>query len=170
MTLILSVNIIAQERKISGVVIDEFDVRVCGVVVQVEGTSKQVVTDNKGKFKIKAKPADILVFSKEHYLVKTVGVSNLPGMRVVIPYNFKQAVEELYKNTSGKGFPICCNPLYVINGGVEWNYREDGTISENKIRKKDIKSVLNLKGLNSADKFGRFANNGVVWITIKCIP
>ncbi len=68
----------AQERVISGVVSDEMG-PVADISVVVKGTTKGTVTDFDGKYSIKAKKGDALVFSHVSYgtIEKVVGDSNV---------------------------------------------------------------------------------------------
>ncbi|MEL1239818.1 SusC/RagA family TonB-linked outer membrane protein [Flavobacterium flavipallidum] len=58
-----SINSWAQKTQVSGVVTDQTKLSVPGVNVLVKGTKDGVSTDFDGKFKISAKPGDVIVFS-----------------------------------------------------------------------------------------------------------
>jgi TonB-linked SusC/RagA family outer membrane protein len=78
----------AQEKTISGTVSESSDV-LPGVSVVIKGTTKGVETDFSGKYTIKAKTGDILVFRYLGYNIteKTVGTSNIINVKLSIDEN-----------------------------------------------------------------------------------
>jgi TonB-dependent SusC/RagA subfamily outer membrane receptor len=78
----------AQEKTISGTVSESSDV-LPGVSVVIKGTTKGVETDFGGKYTIKAKTGDILVFRYLGYNIteKTVGTSNIINVKLSIDEN-----------------------------------------------------------------------------------
>ncbi len=68
----------AQEKTISGTVIDETELPLPGATVLIKGTSLGTSTDFDGKYSIKAKPGSIIVFSFVGYTTQEiiVGESN----------------------------------------------------------------------------------------------
>ena len=82
--MVLSIQIaFAQEQTIKGVVSDALG-SIPGVNIFVKGTNKSVQTDLDGKYEIKAKKGDVLVFSfvgMENF-VATIGASNVLNVKM----------------------------------------------------------------------------------------
>ncbi len=76
--LLLSVQISAQEKEITGIVSDENNLPLPGAVVTIRGTSIGTATDFDGKYTIKTHLGDVLSFSYVGYSWQsvTVGTSN----------------------------------------------------------------------------------------------
>jgi len=164
----LSSNVFSQGSTISGKVYNDFNETVCYVSI-TNGTSKAIVfSDKNGKFKIKVALNDTLSFIKDKYLIKKIIINNFNKKRVTIDFNYNKAIEELDNNTLDIAFPFGCNPLLVINGDVSPTYDHD---KSNKlldgIKRTDLNIII-LKGKDATDKFGKYANNGLFWITLKC--
>ncbi|TYA69788.1 SusC/RagA family TonB-linked outer membrane protein [Seonamhaeicola marinus] len=82
LTLILALVVhisFAQEKTISGTIIDESGLPLPGTTVLVKGSSSGTSSDFDGKYSIKAKQGDVLVFSFVGYTTKeaTVGSSSI---------------------------------------------------------------------------------------------
>jgi len=66
----------AQNKLINGKVTDEHNESLPGVTVTISGTKTGTLTDNEGKYSIKAKPTDKLVYSFMGYESSTLSVGN----------------------------------------------------------------------------------------------
>ncbi len=75
----------AQEKTISGTVIDESGLPLPGTTVLVKGTSSGTSSDFDGKYSIKAKQGDILVFSFVGYTAQeaTIGSSSIVNVTML---------------------------------------------------------------------------------------
>lgn len=90
----LSVSIVNQNGKVTGVVNDETGYPLIGVAVMVKGTSQGVVTDIDGKFSIDA-PADAtLVFSYVGMLPVEIALAGKTSLNVVMKED-SQAIDEV---------------------------------------------------------------------------
>ena len=68
---LLSTALSAQNKKISGKVIDEKHQPVLGASVVVKGTTHGTSTDIDGKYELQAKAGDVLEFSSMGYTTQT---------------------------------------------------------------------------------------------------
>ncbi len=66
----------AQNKLITGKVTDDHNATLPGVTVLIAGTQTGIQTDVEGKYSIKAKPTDKLVFSFMGYESTTIAVNN----------------------------------------------------------------------------------------------
>ena len=66
----------AQEKNITGVILDETDTGIPGAYVIVKGQTRGAMTDDQGKFSISVSPSDALVASFLGYLDEEVKVGN----------------------------------------------------------------------------------------------
>jgi len=62
-SILTHVNAIAQDRMITGRVVDSAESSIPGVSITVKNKKTAAISDAKGEFKIKATTGDILVFS-----------------------------------------------------------------------------------------------------------
>lgn len=74
--LTLSVHAFSQEKSISGSIVDETYQPLIGVTIIIKGMSKGTTTDFDGKYSLKAKPGDVLIFSHLGTETKEVTVGN----------------------------------------------------------------------------------------------
>ena len=58
----------AQEKNITGVILDETDTGIPGAYVVVKGETRGAMTDDQGRFTISVSPSDVLVASFLGYL------------------------------------------------------------------------------------------------------
>jgi len=86
--------LMAQEKKISGVVKGEDGLPLIGVNIVIDNTSKGTQTDFDGKYEIKASPQDVLVFSFVGYKVikRTVGQETVINIEMVSDNTFEEVV------------------------------------------------------------------------------
>ncbi|MBE6215515.1 MAG: TonB-dependent receptor [Bacteroidales bacterium] len=70
------VSAFAQDRNVSGVVLDETDQGVPGAYVVVKGETRGAMTDEEGRFNISVSPTDVLVASFLGYLDESVTVGD----------------------------------------------------------------------------------------------
>lgn len=154
----LTNNIFAQEKDIRGKIYNDLNEVVCNVEVTIQNTKKYVLSDKKGRFKIKILLNDTLVFSKDKYLIKKISANDFEKKRVKIIYDYKRAIQELENNTENIDFPFGCNPLYVVDGDVEINYNREKKYDFDGLKKKDLNIII-LKGIDATEKFGKFASN-----------
>ena len=77
------VSAFAQERNVSGVILDETDTGIAGAYVVVKGETRGAMTDDQGRFNISVSPEDVLVASFLGYLDEEVTVGD--QTKVTIP-------------------------------------------------------------------------------------
>lgn len=82
--LILGSALYAQNKEVSGVVVDEMGIPMFGVSIVVKGTNIEVITDMDGRFIINAPVGSILVFSYVGYITMEVKVQKNTGAIKVI--------------------------------------------------------------------------------------
>ncbi|AUP77590.1 TonB-dependent receptor plug domain-containing protein [Flavivirga eckloniae] len=105
LTLLLALAVqlaFAQDKTISGTVIDDSGLPLPGTTILVKGTSSGTAADFDGKYSIKANEGATLVFSFVGYLTKevTVGVSNMVNVTMK---EDSQALEEVIVTGQGSG-------------------------------------------------------------------
>ncbi len=66
----------AQDRNVSGVILDETDTGIAGAYVVVKGETRGAMTDDQGRFNISVSPSDVLVASFLGYLDEEVKVGD----------------------------------------------------------------------------------------------
>jgi hypothetical protein len=67
----------AQDKQVDGIVFDkETQERIAKVSILNQGTNENIYDNLKAEFKIKAKPGDVLIFSKTGYLNDTLKIGN----------------------------------------------------------------------------------------------
>ena len=76
--------LLAQNKTVKGVVVDDTDLGVIGAAVMIKGTSNGVATDIDGNFEISCKPEDVLVISSIGYETAEIPVGNQTNIRVVL--------------------------------------------------------------------------------------
>ena len=69
-------SVFAQDRNVTGVVLDETDTGIPGAYVIVKGETRGAMTDDQGRFNISVSPSDVLVASFLGYLDEEVKVGN----------------------------------------------------------------------------------------------
>ncbi|MDN3671465.1 carboxypeptidase-like regulatory domain-containing protein [Flavobacterium branchiarum] len=84
----------AQEKTISGIVSDDVAGPIPGVNVTIKGTTIGVQTDFDGKYSVKAKPGDVLIFSYMGMLDKTITVGTSSVVNIEMKEDGK-ALEEV---------------------------------------------------------------------------
>ena len=67
---------LAQDRNVTGIIVDETDTGVAGAYVVVKGETRGAMTDDQGRFNISVSPSDVLVASFLGYLDEEVTVGN----------------------------------------------------------------------------------------------
>jgi len=162
----MSINSIAQNKIIHGKVLNEYNEPMNDVTINSINLNKEVKSDCKGRFKIEVTINDSLILAKERYLSKKVKVKK-NNCEYLVAFDYEAAIKELDENTGDLEFPFGCNPLYVVNGEVGFNYNREKKADTEGLKKKDL-NIIVLKGKEATDKFGKYANNGLFWITIKC--
>ena len=148
----------SQSGKVKGQVISPDGKPLAGATVMIHGTTKGIITDKEGNFKLKEVPKDgELVFSY-------VGYESLQ-----IKPDFDQSMLIKMKTTtisvnmvtvSGKE-PSISKALYVIDGTI---------VPESFVKAMDpakIKSVNVLKGEQATANYGEKGANGVIVVTLK---
>ena len=71
-----SVSAFAQDRNVTGVILDETDTGIAGAYVVVKGETRGAMTDDQGRFNISVSPSDVLVASFLGYLDEEVTVGD----------------------------------------------------------------------------------------------
>ncbi|MFC3562643.1 SusC/RagA family TonB-linked outer membrane protein [Pedobacter jamesrossensis] len=81
----INVAVYAQQKTISGVVIDSADTRpLVGVSITIQGTKNVTQTDGDGKFRLNALASDNLVFQYLGFVTKVINIGNQSEFRVVL--------------------------------------------------------------------------------------
>jgi TonB-dependent starch-binding outer membrane protein SusC len=89
---LLQVDLLAQEKNISGTIISAADgITLPGVNIVIKGTEKGTITDVNGKFSISASPLDVLVISFIGYQTQEM----LVGDRLEINVSLAEGISEL---------------------------------------------------------------------------
>ena len=166
--LVLSSELLGQEQVIKGKIINPYNEPLNEVSVSINSSKVVAKSDCKGKFEILSAINDTLIFMKKGYVLQKVNIKNYKKIDVLIEYDYPSAIRELNENTADVAMPFGGNPLYVIDGSVEWNYTHKMRDNEYALEKGDIKSMHILKGRDATDKFGKYALNGLIWIKTKC--
>jgi Ca-activated chloride channel homolog len=91
--LIISVLVNAQERTITGKVTDETGSALPGVSISIKKTNLGVITDKNGKYSIKAKTHDILVFAFVGYISSEMKITDKDSINVVLKEDSKSLQE-----------------------------------------------------------------------------
>jgi hypothetical protein len=167
---LLTFNIFAQKKSVSGRVKNDLEENLEYVSIIVKETNTNSLSDCKGKFKIKAKVGDTLIFSKEGYLTEYVKITSYKFNRIVVTFNYNLFQENI-KNDSTINklrFTGTSQPLIIINGRIYLfeNSLKEAALSD--LTEDDIKHVIVFKGKKATDKFGKCAMNGAIWVTTKC--
>lgn len=82
--LLITVGSFAQVREVTGQVTDADGKPVAGVTVAVKGTAANVVTDEKGNYKLMATPEQTIVFTHISFAIKEVKVAAHPSINVAL--------------------------------------------------------------------------------------
>lgn len=92
--ILASIESNAQQKTVSGRVIDSSEMPVPGASVVIQRTKMATITDEKGAFKIQASAGDVLVFSSIGFVKveKTIGTSNIINVMLL---NDNTALEEV---------------------------------------------------------------------------
>lgn len=80
--LLATVGAFAQVREVAGQVTDAEGKPIPGVTVTVKGTAGNVITDNKGSYRLMASPEQTVVFTHISYAIKEVKVAAHPTIDV----------------------------------------------------------------------------------------
>lgn len=80
--LLITVGSFAQVREVTGQVTDAEGKPVAGVTVSVKGTAANVITDEKGNYKLMATPEQTIVFTHISFAIKEVKVAVHPSINV----------------------------------------------------------------------------------------
>ncbi len=94
LVLMISMQLQAQEKLISGKVSDESGIPLLGVTIVIKGTSKGTSTDFDGFYEIKAKEFDVLVFSYLGYVTEERKVKKLNTISLSLEIQ-KEALDEV---------------------------------------------------------------------------
>ena len=92
-SIVLSINMTAQEFTISGIVSDSYG-PVIGASVYVEGSSNGAVTDLDGKYSIKVNKGNILVFSYVGYITQKITITDQTVINVTMQED-NQVLDEM---------------------------------------------------------------------------
>ena len=77
-----TVSAFAQDRNVSGVILDETDTGIAGAYVVVKGETRGAMTDDKGRFTISVSPKDALIASFLGYLDEEITVGDQKELRI----------------------------------------------------------------------------------------
>ncbi|HET7179500.1 MAG TPA: carboxypeptidase-like regulatory domain-containing protein, partial [Chryseosolibacter sp.] len=89
--LLASIQTIAQERHVSGTVLDPHGTPIPGASIIVKGTTTGTVTDANGNFTLNADPSSVLVIQFIGYERQEIPVGNLSNINVTL----QESVTEL---------------------------------------------------------------------------
>ena len=94
LTLILTINLDAQNTTLKGVIVDETDTPLIGATVQVKGTSTGSITDFDGNYTIKANKGAVITFSYIGYKTQEIKFTGQPTVNIkMVPDN--QTLDEV---------------------------------------------------------------------------
>ena len=94
LTLILTINLYAQNTTLKGVIVDETDTPLIGATVQVKGTSTGTITDFDGNYTIKANKGAVITFSYIGYKTQEIKFTGQPTVNIkMVPDN--QTLDEV---------------------------------------------------------------------------
>ncbi|MCM1720415.1 SusC/RagA family TonB-linked outer membrane protein [Bacteroides ovatus] len=94
LTLILTINLYAQNTTLKGVIVDETDTPLIGATVQVKGTSTGSITDFDGNYTIKANKGTVITFSYIGYKTQEIKFTGQPTVNIkMVPDN--QTLDEV---------------------------------------------------------------------------
>lgn len=94
LTLILTINLYAQNTTLKGVIVDETDTPLIGATVQVKGTSTGSITDFDGNYTIKANKGAVITFSYIGYKTQEIKFTSQPTVNIkMVPDN--QTLDEV---------------------------------------------------------------------------
>lgn len=95
LTLILTINLYAQNTTLKGVIVDETDTPLIGATVQVKGTSTGSITDFDGNYTIKANKGAVITFSYIGYKTQEIKFTGQPTVNIkMVPDN--QTLDEVF--------------------------------------------------------------------------
>ena len=103
-----SVSAYAQDRNVTGVILDETDTGIAGAYVVVKGETRGAMTDDQGRFNISVSPSDVLVASFLGYLDEevTVGDQTKITIKLVPAANELEGVVKVAYGTQRKASVI----------------------------------------------------------------
>ena len=81
---IMQIAVFAQEREISGTVIDAEGIPLPGVSIQIQGTTLGTITDFDGKYTITAPAGAVLIFSFIGYTTQEILVGDQTGISITL--------------------------------------------------------------------------------------
>lgn len=98
----------AQDRNVTGIIVDETDTGVAGAYVVVKGETRGAMTDDQGRFNISVSPSDVLVASFLGYLDEevTVGDQTKLTIKLVPAANELEGVVKVAYGTQRKASVI----------------------------------------------------------------
>ena len=98
----------AQDRNVSGIILDETDTGIAGAYVVVKGETRGAMTDDQGRFNISVSPSDVLVASFLGYLDEevTVGDQTKLTIKLVPAANELEGVVKVAYGTQRKASVI----------------------------------------------------------------
>ncbi|MBS9765937.1 MAG: carboxypeptidase-like regulatory domain-containing protein [Flavobacteriaceae bacterium] len=137
-----------------------------GALVVIKNTSKGVTTDLEGKYRLKAKKGDILVFSFIGTKTTERTVENNSVYDVFLQEEDEKMVEGNKANAKNKiRFRLPSEkgkqPLVIVDG------KEVPHKDLNKIPAESIKDITVLKDKSAIEKYGKKGENGVIIVTTK---
>ena len=98
--LLTSSSAFAQDRNVTGVILDETDTGIAGAYVVVKGETRGAMTDDQGRFNITVSPSDVLVASFLGYMDEEVKVGSQSNLTIkLIPQ--ANELEEVVKVAYG---------------------------------------------------------------------
>jgi TonB-linked SusC/RagA family outer membrane protein len=108
-------------RRIEGVISDEFGEPIIGANVVVKGTSNGTVTDLDGKFSLNVSNSDVLVITYISYITQEIPVGNQTSFSITLEedtQNLDEVVVVGYGTTKRRNFTGSVSILNTAEGGV----------------------------------------------------
>ena len=159
-----------QEYDLTGVVTDNTKLPLPGVTVTIKGTSQGVETDYDGKFTIRVKPKDVLVFSYIGHRTQEITITNQKTLSVVLEEEEQELHEVVVTgyNRKAKAYSVSSNRRIVMRGVSSTSavYKPTETYAkteENKFKKVSTDPISTFSAdvdRASYSNVRRFINNG----------
>ncbi|WP_452220700.1 YfbK domain-containing protein [Lacinutrix salivirga] len=136
--LLITLQVSAQEKTISGIITDETAIPLPGLTVMVKGTTSGTQTDFDGKYSIKAKEGDVLEYSYVGYITqqKTVGKATTISFSMQLDNNALEEVVVIAYSTQRR---TKSNTYSVNSSSISNNYKP----SASQIKKQKQKTYHN---------------------------
>ena len=124
----------AQDRNVTGIILDETDTGIAGAYVVVKGETRGAMTDDQGRFNISVSPSDVLIASFLGYTDEEVTVGNQTNLTIkLIPQanELEGVIESLLSSLKYESAdaPISVIPSGTVKVTVVASVRDSGIAS-----------------------------------------